>query len=578
MRRRCRSGRRRSTPPRPRSPPPRRGGVAGGRAAPAARRRSLAEAESAPAAPAHAAPRSGRCSRDRLAGRPTRANFRTGHLTVCTMYPMRSVPHRVVCLLGLDDGAFPRKPPGDGDDVLARRPADRRARPAQRGPPAAARRPARGAGTADHHVHRRRRAHQPAPAAGGPRRRAARHDRRHRPPPRWPPGARPRCIVRHPLQPFDRGTSPPARLVPGGRGASTARRSPARGRCSAGRDATRRPFLDGAAARRPRGDVIALEDLIAFVVASGPRVPARRLGVRLSEPRDEIPDALPVELDHLEGWGVGQRLLDALLAGVEPDSGLPGRAGPRAAAARPARRAGDPTTSCRWPPRSPAARAEAVAAAPSRRRSRSTSRCRTGACSPADRRPARGDVLLQADVLPRAGQAAARPRGSGCSRPPPPIPSGRWSRGSPSAAAAASAICGSCGSRRSATTAAGARASVRGRARAAGRPLRPRDARAAAAARAAPPPPGRRRAAAARTRATPAGEEWSSAAASDAGSTGEDADPEQLLDGGERTLDGAARRAARAGESAATAGPEESHRGSAGSPGGCGTRCSTASR
>ncbi len=55
---------------------------------------------------------------DRLAGRPTRANFRTGHLTVCTLYPMRSVPHRVVCLLGLDDGAFPRKSPRDGDDLM----------------------------------------------------------------------------------------------------------------------------------------------------------------------------------------------------------------------------------------------------------------------------------------------------------------------------------------------------------------------------------------------------------------------------------------------------------------------------
>ncbi len=57
-----------------------------------------------------------------LAGRPTRANFRTGTLTVCTMVPMRSVPHRVVCLLGLDDGVFPRLSVVDGDDVLARSP------------------------------------------------------------------------------------------------------------------------------------------------------------------------------------------------------------------------------------------------------------------------------------------------------------------------------------------------------------------------------------------------------------------------------------------------------------------------
>ena len=58
----------------------------------------------------------------RLAGRPTRANFRTGTLTVCTMVPMRSVPHRVVCLVGLDDGVYPRTTSVDGDDVLARRP------------------------------------------------------------------------------------------------------------------------------------------------------------------------------------------------------------------------------------------------------------------------------------------------------------------------------------------------------------------------------------------------------------------------------------------------------------------------
>ncbi|MEI7717117.1 MAG: exodeoxyribonuclease V subunit gamma, partial [Mycobacterium sp.] len=57
-----------------------------------------------------------------LAARPTRANFRTGTLTVTTMVPMRSVPHRVVCLVGLDDGVFPRFSRADGDDVLARAP------------------------------------------------------------------------------------------------------------------------------------------------------------------------------------------------------------------------------------------------------------------------------------------------------------------------------------------------------------------------------------------------------------------------------------------------------------------------
>ena len=77
---------------------------------------------------------------DRLRGRPTRASFRTGHLTICTLVPMRSVPHRVVCLMGLDDGVFPRQTARDGDDLLLARSARRRSRRPQRGPPAAARR------------------------------------------------------------------------------------------------------------------------------------------------------------------------------------------------------------------------------------------------------------------------------------------------------------------------------------------------------------------------------------------------------------------------------------------------------
>jgi len=56
---------------------------------------------------------------DAFRGRASRANFRTGTLTMCTMMPMRSVPHRVICLLGVDDGVFPRRCQIDGDDILA---------------------------------------------------------------------------------------------------------------------------------------------------------------------------------------------------------------------------------------------------------------------------------------------------------------------------------------------------------------------------------------------------------------------------------------------------------------------------
>ena len=43
---------------------------------------------------------------------------------------MRSIPHKVVCLLGLDDGSFPRHIERDGDDLTAQDPrvGDRDAR------------------------------------------------------------------------------------------------------------------------------------------------------------------------------------------------------------------------------------------------------------------------------------------------------------------------------------------------------------------------------------------------------------------------------------------------------------------
>lgn len=51
--------------------------------------------------------------------RATRTNFRTGEITVAALMPMRFVPHRVVAILGLDDGAFPRAGQLSGDDILA---------------------------------------------------------------------------------------------------------------------------------------------------------------------------------------------------------------------------------------------------------------------------------------------------------------------------------------------------------------------------------------------------------------------------------------------------------------------------
>lgn len=59
---------------------------------------------------------------DRLQGDPARAAFGTGAVTFCSLAPLRSVPHPVVCILGLDQDSMPRGVHG-GDDLLIAAPA-----------------------------------------------------------------------------------------------------------------------------------------------------------------------------------------------------------------------------------------------------------------------------------------------------------------------------------------------------------------------------------------------------------------------------------------------------------------------
>jgi len=252
----------------------------------------------------------------RLRGRPTRANFRTGHLTVCTLVPMRSVPHRVVCLLGLDDGAFPRKSPRNGDDLLLERPhvGDRDPRTEDRQMLLDALLAAR-----DRLI---------IMFSGNDERTNAPR------PPAVPVGelldavdrtayaddgpARDRIAVRHPLQPFDPRNFMTGELVQGtpwgfdqtaleGAVALSGKRSDAP------------PFLTAplpaVAASR-----ISLDDLVQFAERPVRAFLRQRLGISLSGSDDEVDDGLPVELDNLEQWSVGQRLLEGTLAGMDADT------------------------------------------------------------------------------------------------------------------------------------------------------------------------------------------------------------------------------------------------------------------
>jgi len=64
-----------------------------------------------------------------LSARESRSSsgFLRGQLTFCSMLPMRSIPFPVVCLLGLNDGVFPRNDRHDTFDLMAEdfRPGDR---------------------------------------------------------------------------------------------------------------------------------------------------------------------------------------------------------------------------------------------------------------------------------------------------------------------------------------------------------------------------------------------------------------------------------------------------------------------
>jgi exodeoxyribonuclease V gamma subunit len=254
----------------------------------------------------------------RLAGHPTRANFRTGHLTVCTLMPMRSVPHRIVCLLGLDDDAFPRRAPRDGDDLMLEHPhigeRDPRSEDRQLLLDAllAAREQLIVTFTGnDERTNTRR----PPAVPIGELLDAVDATVRCDADPAHP--ASEQILVRHPLQPFDPRNFAAGQLA----GADpwsfdeVALRGARALSGRAGTGSVAAPFLDAPLPPLPTGE-IELDDLVAFVSHPVRAFLRRRLEISLRDSEDEVADALPIELDGLERWDVANRLLEALLRGT----------------------------------------------------------------------------------------------------------------------------------------------------------------------------------------------------------------------------------------------------------------------
>ncbi|MDP2711967.1 MAG: exodeoxyribonuclease V subunit gamma [Solirubrobacteraceae bacterium] len=250
---------------------------------------------------------------ERLQGRPTRANFRTGHLTICTLVPMRSVPHRVVCLLGLDDGAFPRKAHRDGDDLMLADPhvGDRDTRTEDRQMLLDALLAATDRLIVTY-TGNDERTNAPRPAAVPVGELLDVVDRTVRVP---SAEARSQVVVRHPLQPFD-----PRNFASG----EVARKRPW---------SFDRVALDGARAiiapraadapflREPlpdaAGPIVELDGVVKFAERPVRAFLRQRLGISVADYDEDVADALPVELDGLEVWAVGQRLVDGLLGGAQ---------------------------------------------------------------------------------------------------------------------------------------------------------------------------------------------------------------------------------------------------------------------
>ena len=227
---------------------------------------------------------------------------------------MRSVPHRVVCLLGLDDGAFPRTAHRDGDDLMLADPhvGDRDARTEDRQMLLDALLAATGRLIVTY-TGNDERTNMPRPPAVPVGELLDVVDRTVRVDGRG--DAREQVVVRHPLQPFDPRNFASG-LVVRDRAWSFDRVALDGARAILAPRAGEEPFLRAPLADAT-GPVVELDGLVRFAERPVRAFLRQRLRISVADYDEDVADALPVELDGLEVWAVGQRLVDRLLGGAD---------------------------------------------------------------------------------------------------------------------------------------------------------------------------------------------------------------------------------------------------------------------
>ncbi len=258
---------------------------------------------------------------DLLVGDPARAAFGTGAITFCSLSPLRSVPHRVVCVLGLDQDALPRGV-ASGDDLLAGDPA---------------------LGDRDPRAETRQLLLEAVLAAGDTLviTHGAADVRTNAPvPPAVVLDELMDCLadtcasgrdelsaqvrVTHPRQAFAESN-----FRPGGLGAgapdgpwsfspvalSGARAMVGRPAVSVPAPLLVRPLPSAA----PTGPVVELADLRSFLARPVRVFLTQRLGLWLPDRADDVSDELPVVLDGLESYKVGDELLGCAIRGEPQD-------------------------------------------------------------------------------------------------------------------------------------------------------------------------------------------------------------------------------------------------------------------